>query len=381
MRKIKKGYKKLIIFESILFLILIINSFVWNILSSYVMIAFLVGVSILFHKLFVFEKDRQRFIKDVIMDTIIFLLIFFILYYIFGIFIGFARTENYYTFLGFKNFVVPATLFIIVKEFLRNGMIKKASGSKLAVILTVILFILFDVTNAIYVNKLSSSYGVFIFLALDLLPAITSNIMCSYVTYKAGYKPVVVYLLVMRLYAYLLPIIPNPNEYLVSIITFITPAVYMYKRYKYFSSYEYKDVDRDYNKGNSVLLSITSVLTIVLVYLTSGYFRYYAVAIASGSMTPNIRKGDVVIVKKIADNYDKLEEGMVIAFNYNNVIVVHRLIDIVKDNDEYYFYTKGDANANPDGYVVEEDMVIGIVNLKLPFVGLPTVWLNEMWED
>ena len=381
MIKIKKGYKKLIVFESILFLILIINSFVWNILSSYIMIAFLVGVSIVFHKMFVFEKNRQRYIKDVIMDTVIFLLIFFILFYIFGIFIGFARTENYYTFLGFKNFVIPAILFIVIKEILRNGMIRKASGNKLAIVLTVILFILFDVTNAIYVNKLSSAYGVFIFLALDLLPAITSNVMCSYVSYKASYKPVVLYLLIMRLYAYLLPIIPNLNEYLVSIITFITPVVYMYQRYKYFASYEYKDVDRDYNKGNYVLLAITSCLTIVLVYLTSGYFKYYAVAIASGSMEPNIRKGDVVIVEKIGNKFDRLDEGMVIAFKYNNVIVVHRLIDIVHDNNEYYFYTKGDNNAKPDGYVVEENMVIGIVNIKIPFVGLPTVWLNEMWED
>ena len=296
MRKIKKGYKKLLIFELILFLILILNSFVWNILSSYVMIAFLVAACIVFHKVFVFEKDKQRFIKDVIMDTVIFLLIFFILYYIFGIFIGFARSENYYTFLGFKNFVIPAILFIVVKEILRNGMIKKASGNKLAIVTTIVLFILLDVTNAMYVNKLSNSYSVFIFLALDLLPAITSNVMCSYVTYKAGYKPVILYLLAMKLYAYLLPIIPNPNEYLVSIITFLTPAIYGYRRYKYFSSYEYKNIDRDYNKGNYVLLAITSFLTLVMVYLTSGYFKYYAVAIASGSMSPKIMKGDACLL-------------------------------------------------------------------------------------
>lgn len=381
MRKIKKGYKKLLIFESILFLILILNSFVWNILSSYVMIGFLVGVCFVFHKLFVFEKDRHRFTKDVVMDTVIFLLIFFILYYIFGVFIGFARTENYYTFLGFKNFVIPATLFIIVKEILRNGMIKKASGNKLAIVLTVLLFILFDVTNAIYVNKLSSSYGIFIFVALDFLPSITANIMSSYVTYKAGVRPVILYALIMRLYAYLIPIIPNPNEYLVSIITFIVPAVFMYKCHRYFISYNYEDVDRDYNKGNYGLLAITSVFTIVMVYLTSGYFKYYAVAIASGSMSPNILKGDVAIVRKLDGKFDKLEIGDVLAFKYNNVIVVHRLINIVYDNDVYYFYTQGDANANPDGYVVEENMVIGIVDVRLPYVGLPTVWLNEMWED
>ena len=58
-------------------------------------------------------------------------------------------------------------------------------------------------------------------------------------------------------------------------------------------------------------------------------------------------------------------------------MVVHRIINILEENGEYYIYTKGDANVSPDNYAVEESMIMGTVVVKIPYVGLPTVWLNE----
>ena len=63
---------------------------------------------------------------------------------------------------------------------------------------------------------------------------------------------------------------------------------------------------------------------------------------------------------------------------YEDVIIVHRLINILEDKGEYFYYTKGDANENEDNWVVEKDMIIGIVNHRIPYVGMPTVWLNEL---
>ena len=95
-------------------------------------------------------------------------------------------------------------------------------------------------------------------------------------------------------------------------------------------------------------------------------------------MFPKIKKGDIVIIEKFDGNFEDLEIGQVLAYRYGNVIVVHRLVNIVLDNGEYYFYTKGDANSSIDNYAIEEEMVIGTVSLKVPYIGLPTVWLNEI---
>ena len=97
-------------------------------------------------------------------------------------------------------------------------------------------------------------------------------------------------------------------------------------------------------------------------------------------MNPTIKKGDVALIEKLDKKYNNLKKGQIIAFKYENIIVVHRIINIEKDQGKYYFYTKGDANAKPDNFVLEEDKVIGKVKHKIPYVGIPTVWLHELWS-
>ena len=120
-------------------------------------------------------------------------------------------------------------------------------------------------------------------------------------------------------------------------------------------------------------------MVFVLAYFISGHFRYYAVAVATGSMMPKIAVGDVVIIDQYRD-YKTLEIGEIIAYKYHGVVVVHRLYDKVRIKDDYYFYTKGDANDVVDNYIIYPDTILGSVKLKLPYIGIPTVWLNKMFE-
>ena len=115
----KKGYKRLLIFEIIMFLVLILNSFVWNILKEYNMIIFLIISIIIFKMLVGIEKDRHRYTKDIIFNILIFLLISFLIYYIFGMIIGFYKIDNYFNLYGIKTFILPLILSIILKEYLR----------------------------------------------------------------------------------------------------------------------------------------------------------------------------------------------------------------------------------------------------------------------
>ena len=184
-------------------------------------------------------------------------------------------------------------------------------------------------------------------------------------------------MLIINLYPFLLPIIPNPNRYFASIINFCFPLVVLYKQYVFFKKEDDEHIVRDYNRKNISWLFVSFAITVVLVYFTSGYFRYHAIAVASGSMYPKINKGDVVIIDKDI-KYDSFNKGDVIAFNYGKVLIVHRIINIVYDRGKYFFYTKGDANKNNDNYVIKQDMIEGKVKVKVPLVGYPTVWLNEM---
>lgn len=375
----KKGYKRLLIFEIIMFLVLILNSFVWNILKEYNIIIFLIISIIIFKMLVGIEKDRHRYTKDIIFNILIFLLISFLIYYIFGIIIGFYKIDNYFNLYGIKTFILPLILSIILKEYLRYQVLKKSEESKLFIVSAIIIFIFIDITNAIYFGKFDTWYSLFMFIALTLLPSVSSNIAASYISLKVGYKPNIVWLLITKLYVYFIPIVPNPNEYIISVIRFIFPLLIAYRVYMLFTKVKDEEISRDYNKSKKgTALIIPTILVIIMVYLTSGYFHYYAIAIASGSMHPEIKKGDVVVIEKVSNNYDTLAIGDIIAFKYNDVIIVHRIVNIVSENDEYYFYTKGDSNNNVDNFAISEDMIIGIVNYKVPYIGLPTVWLNEL---
>lgn len=220
-------------------------------------------------------------------------------------------------------------------------------------------------------------YDQFLFIAITVLPTISTNIMCSYVSYKTGYKPVIFYRLIIELFMYLLPFIPNPNQYIYSIVWLFVPIILFQRIYSFYKKEKDEEVLREEHKRRFVTLIGPTLITIFLVYITCGYFKYYALAIASGSMTPNINKGDIVIVEKNND-FQNMEIGQVVAYKYGNITVVHRLVRKLKEGGHYYFYTQGDANENEDGYPITEEMIIGVVNIKVPYIGLPTVWLNEL---
>lgn len=374
----KKSYKRLLVLELIILIILILNNFVSGILGGYYKPIFTFLILIIFRFFFDYEKDRHRYSKTICIEVIIYLLAYFIIYYLLGIIFSFYEPINYLNPEGLINVIIPLVLTIIITEVLRYVMLCKADGSKILFIITCILFIQIDLIGVYNITTFKDANSIFMFLALSLLPSVSKNVLCCYISHKAGYKPVIIYSLVMGLYPYLLPIIPNPNEYLYSIIGLIAPLLLIYRLYIFYKIERDEDVISRGEKHKILALVPSSIIIIILVYFTSGYFHYHAIVIGSGSMESNISKGDVVVVEKMNNNYSELKEGDIIAVKNEGVIIVHRLVKIIQVSNEYYFYTKGDANENIDSYKITEDMVYGIVRKKIPYIGVPTVWLKNI---
>ena len=373
----KKGYLRLLLFEVFFIIAFILSGFVSSILSGYIKVLSIVGMLILFKFLFGFEKDRHRYWKSICIELIICLLTYFLLYYLLGILIGFVKVGNYWTFKSMFNIVIPLILTIILREILRYMMLRKSEGSIILIIVTTVFCIILDLAGQINESIFTSAYSFFCFIAVTVIPIISTNVLLSYISYKTGYKPAIFYSLIKSLYVYLLPIIPNPNEYIYSIIELVIPMIFLFRIYKFYQKDRDEKLLREYHKKKMIPLIVPTLIVIALVYFTSGYFSYHAVAIATGSMTPNINKGDVVVIEKNV-NFNDVEIGQVIAHRKGNIIVVHRLIKKVEVEGSYYLYTKGDANDSPDNYEITKDMYVGVVNIKIPFIGYPTVWLNSL---
>lgn len=374
----KKSYIKLLIFIFIFTLIFFLNSFVFKILTTPFLCLFILFLIVIVYFTFGIEKDRHRYAKNIILEILITLIIFFLLYYLSGIIIGFAKT-NYLTLSGLIKFIIPLIIYIILKEFLRYQLVMKASEEKKLIILVCIFFIILDCTVPFSAHVLGANRETFLLVALTLFPSITENILCTYLCLNFGYLPSMFYLLIIKLYIYIMPIIPNPSEFVYSIIFFLIPLIVMVKVKKWLKKDKTEVVILEsYKKKKKELLYYIPliIITLLLVYVISGYFRYYAIAIASGSMETVISKGDVVIVDQ---KYKKINKKDIIAYNYEGKVVVHRIYKIIDTKDEYFVYTKGDANSDYDQYKISKDMVIGVVKFKIPFIGYPTVRLNEIW--
>ena len=374
----KKSYFKLTLFSLTLIILFLVNSFIFHFLTQNlfnIFLLFLIGIT---YFVFGFEKDRHRYQKDIILELTILMISFFLLYYLVGIFIGFAKTSNYFNISSLKNIIIPIIFYHVEKEFLRYQLLRKTSLSKALTALIILLFILMDSVIPVSSHSFGFTREIFLVFALNIMPSITENIFCTFLSKNFGYLPSIFYLLVMQLSQYFLPIIPNPNEYLYSIIFFLYPLVMMRLVKNYLKISKTENTSLDYSKGKYYFLGygFAIIILTILVYFVSGYFRYYTIAIASGSMENTIFKGDVVIIDK---EYQTIDKNDILAYQYENKVVVHRVYKMIDTGSEKFIYTKGDANSNFDQYKVTEDMIMGVVKAKIPLIGYPTVLLNEKW--
>ena len=375
----EKNYIKLIVFDIALIVILIL-SMIFSLKIIYFVLGGFFVVSILAFKfIFGLEARNFRFDRDICLNFVILFLSFFLIYYLFGLIINFVKPENYFTLYGIFNFIVPYILFIILKEILRYQLINKLPKLKINIIFVCILFIILDIILYINASIFDNASSLFVFIVVNLLPAVSSNIVCSYVVCKVSYVANIFWLLIFNLYSILLPIVPDTGIFIGSLIKFLFPFLILYVVYSYFRKRNRNLHVKSKKLNFKVLISeiVLYLFGVIIIYLASNAFRFSVLAIASGSMTPQIYRGDVVLFdKKI--NVENLEVGQIIVYKYNSTTIVHRLTNIELVDGEYYFYTKGDANEAADNYIVYENMIVGVVLYKIPYVGLPTVWISEL---
>ncbi|MGI9607704.1 MAG: signal peptidase I [Acidimicrobiales bacterium] len=113
---------------------------------------------------------------------------------------------------------------------------------------------------------------------------------------------------------------------------------------------------------------------IVIVMLTTGWAP---IIVTTGSMTPTLRPGDVVMVDDHPDD-GLLGQRTVITFESpggDGELITHRVFETLPAAELYI--TKGDANQSPDSDRVSPTQVRGVARLVVPLVGLPVVWTQE----
>jgi len=120
---------------------------------------------------------------------------------------------------------------------------------------------------------------------------------------------------------------------------------------------------------------ITSIISVSIVWFCVGVFPVRPLVIATGSMEPVIYAGDMVLVNKT--EVDELKVGDIIQYEKDNIYIFHRIIDIVKEENEVKFQTMGDNNSVPDPELVKVENIKGKVVYTIPKAGWPTLLLKS----
>lgn len=105
------------------------------------------------------------------------------------------------------------------------------------------------------------------------------------------------------------------------------------------------------------------------------FMGYKPFIVMSGSMETTINIGDLVIVKKV--NSSSIHIGDIIAFKNGNIVISHRVKEVINDSGTYKFKTKGDNNNVADDFIVNSDAIEGIFVNKIPGLGSILLFLGK----
>lgn len=118
--------------------------------------------------------------------------------------------------------------------------------------------------------------------------------------------------------------------------------------------------------GICVLLAAVAPFLVVGVPQLAGASESYVVM--SDSMNPTFESGDVILVEDV--DPEAIGSGDVITYaDGSGERTTHRVIDVVEEDGELYFQTKGDANEDPDQGLVPADAVEARHVHTLPYIG------------
>lgn len=114
-----------------------------------------------------------------------------------------------------------------------------------------------------------------------------------------------------------------------------------------------------------VLIAYYSYQKFILQKKYVPFFNHNFFIILSGSMETTINTKDLIVTSP-KDTYEK---GDIIAFNQEETVTVHRIIDVKNEDGTKSYVTKGDNNNAEDLDEVKNEDILGAYNFTIPILG------------
>lgn len=325
-------------------------------------------------------KDERKGKKELDKTKIIVIitLIYIIISFLSGLLTNYQNSPYSHTFMNIVKNTIIYILIIPFQEIIREKLAKN-NNKYSNLILIALIYIIIDINIHNIDEHFSNNEAIFKMIFENILPNIAQNILCTYLVVMASYKTSSLYRLLLVTYEIMMPIYPNISPGIKSLSQIIL-AFIIYIYINYFQ----ENIIKRTPKRNTRRISphrniIMPIFLLIMVAFISGIMPIKPISIASKSMEPNINKGDIVIVKKPNPRNGELKKGEIIEYQLENKRIVHRIVDInYTQNGENKYLTKGDNNQTNDEKMVTMSQINGIVLFKIPYLGYPSIWLNEL---
>lgn len=311
--------------------------------------------------------------REVLLLSIVMGAIYVIVLHMTGIFFGYYNSPYIINTRTIFVTIVPVLAIIIASEILRSTLL--AQSNKIVSVLAFLSCLMAELLIFSNVAGITSFNKFMDLIGLTLFPAISANCYYHYASRRFGAIPNIAFRIIITMYVYVIPTHTGMADAILSMIKLALPII-MYALVSGLFEKKKKVALQKGAKLSALGTVLTAVAVVSIAMLISCQFRYGAVVIATESMTGEINKGDIIIYEEYTDQ--TIKEGQVIVFLQNNNRIIHRVVRIETVAGEIRYYTRGDANESEDrGYRTDAD-IVGLTDIKLAYLGYPTLWLREI---
>lgn len=324
------------------------------------------------------QKMRNKY--DITQSIVIIVIIYCMIYFSLGLVFGYERSPYSHEVTAILKNLWTFISVIVFQEFTRYQLVKLSPKKIGYYALITALFIIAEIDFWNFSSNFSNNVEFFKYMSQTIVPLIVTNCLFTYLSIMSANLPATIYRCLLMLMTILLPIFPALNwliKAMMEIVLVIIASLYV----NYVDIKSSRIMTRRQVKKESVVSYIPFVIVlVVLVCFISGTFKYQPIAVLSNSMLPTFARGDAVIMKKI-DKKDlkKLKKGTILYYSKEGRLIVHRIVSVKHTDDgKVEATTKGDNNNANDPWVITEDDMIGTVSFMIPYIGYPSVWVNEL---
>lgn len=298
-----------------------------------------------------------------------------------GFIFGLGKSPYNHSLLGIITNIIFIGSLLVGREFIRNYLVnlstKKENYTTFIVIALLFTLTHFNINRYTQIKGLESLVQ---FLAEFFAPEFSHNLFATYLVFIGGPLPSIIYLGIMEAFHWLSPILPNLKWIITALVGILCPVFFLMTFQTIYLSTTRQIKKRELDDESTISWIITSIISIGIIWFAVGVFPIYPSVIATGSMEPMIKPGDVILVRKIVDmdGINALKAGDVIQFKRDEILISHRITEIIEDEKEgLQLRTKGDNNSAIDSDPVKPQDVKGTIEHVVPKVGWPTLLIKS----